>query len=443
METSGLRWLATYEWPLCLVFVRGVSEDRVFRALGADPADAVVCTPMEVAQVVRGPVVQVGRAGEWVVVVEEMEPPQGIRPEVLRRVSAGGEAVALHNDMGKGNHEFGYAADGEIIAALTTSVPLYWSGSDPARFEPLARELGLTEDAEVRDDVDEWEAVVSLAECAFGLRLPQADLGQPMRSAQVLPPLEDLPLGPAADEAFLIGNDPVLDLLLNRADPPTLAAVAAVRIRRLMTEVGLDSYAELAAAAEAAIAGKAGHPADEDAAGTILRRIARDQDEAEHYLANIVNGIRLPVPEAELRQRVRRGDAAKLLRLLLDRRQPAQLLVCEIADRQIWDAEGWQDPVSWRPQAIADLGDVEVPPAELQAAEQAWLADPEPVRGRWGMIDAEPVRAHVRALIASGMDPGRISELSGENDVFIDGLLSGDFDYVNVDEARQLLLIRA
>jgi Family of unknown function (DUF6461) len=443
METSGLRWLATYEWPLCLVFVRGVAEDEVFRSLGADPADAVVRTPMEVAQAVPGPVVQVGRTGEWVVVVEETEPPQGIRPEVLRRLSDGGEAVALHKDIGKGNHQFGYAADGDIIAALTTTIPLHWSGSDPARFEPLARQLGLTEDAEEPDDIDEWEAVVALAERAFGLRLAQADLDQPMRSAQVLPPLADLTPHPAVEQVFRIGNDPVLDLLLNRADPATLAAVAAVRIRRLMAAVGLDSYPELAAAAEAAIAGEAGHPADDDAAGTILRRIARDQDEAEDYLANIVNGVRLPVPEAELQQRVRRGDAAKLLRLLLDKRPSAQLLVCEIVDQQIWDAKGWQEPLSWRPQAIADLRHVEVPPAELQAAEQAWLAEPEPVRGRWGMIDAGPVRAHVHALIASGMDPGRVAELSGENDVFIDGLLRGYFDYVDVDEARQLLLIRA
>jgi hypothetical protein len=35
------------------------------------------------------PVIRVGQAGDWVIAIEEDEPPQGIRPEALRRVSAG------------------------------------------------------------------------------------------------------------------------------------------------------------------------------------------------------------------------------------------------------------------------------------------------------------------------------------------------------------------
>lgn len=39
-------------------------------------------------------------------VIEEGELPWRIRPEVLRRVSAGdGEAVALYQDIGKLNHD--------------------------------------------------------------------------------------------------------------------------------------------------------------------------------------------------------------------------------------------------------------------------------------------------------------------------------------------------
>jgi len=53
---------------------------------------------------------------------------------VLRRLCAGGEAVALHEDLGKLNHQFGYAADGDVIAMLNTSVPPCWSGRDPGRF---------------------------------------------------------------------------------------------------------------------------------------------------------------------------------------------------------------------------------------------------------------------------------------------------------------------
>jgi hypothetical protein len=61
--------------------------------------------------------------------------------------------VALHADIGKLNHEFGYAADGNIFAAFVTSVPIHWAGRDPARLAPLARELGLTEDSEAPEDL--------------------------------------------------------------------------------------------------------------------------------------------------------------------------------------------------------------------------------------------------------------------------------------------------
>lgn len=450
MDSPGPGWLADSEWPGCLVFARGVSEDQTLRAFGADPDEAVVREPGEPVPVPEGmtdaaPVIRVGQVGDWVIVIEEDQPPQGTRAEVLRRVSVGGgEAVALHQDIGKLNHEFVYAADGDVIAVLVTCVPLLWSGSDPGRFDSLARELGLTDDAEASDDLGEWEAVLALAEGVFGLRLSPSDLERPMRSARILPPLEDRPLAPPPGQEFRIGNDPVLDLLLSRADRSALTVIAAVRVRRLMAETGLDSYPGLVTAVEDAIAGQGGPPVDEDPAGKVLRRLAREKEEAERYLAELVNGHRPPFPVQELPLRVRRGYVAQLVRLLLDRDHPGLILVLEMTDQQIWDAKGWQEPLSWRPRFISDFRDVEVPPAELRAAEDAWLADPEPVRGRWGGINPEPVRAHVAALIAAGMEPERIVELAGGISIyFIDGLLRGAFPNVSIKDARNLLLIRA
>ena len=422
----------------------------MLRAFGADPDAVVLGGPGEAAPAPEGmtegaPVIRVGQAGDWIIVIEEEDPPQGVRPEVLRRVSAdGGEAVALHWDIGKFNHEFGYAADGDVIAALVTTAPLSWSGSDPDCFGSLARELGLTGNADEDDDLSEWEAVLVLAEVALGLRLSPSDLTRPMRYARILPPLEDLPLAPPPDREFHIGNDPVLDLLLNRADRAALKGIAAVRVRRLMAQTGLDSYPGLVAAVEQAVAGRGRPPADEDPAGKVLRRLAREEEEAEHYLAMLRNGHRPPFPAEELPLRVRRGYVARLVRLLLDRDHPAQILASEVTDQQIWDAKGWQEPLSWRSRFIADFRDVEVPPAELRAAEDAWLADPEPVRGRWALISPEPVRAHVAALIAAGMEPERIVELAGGITVhFIDGLLRGAVPNVRINDARNLLLIRA
>ena len=103
MDSPGLGWLAVSEWPGCLTFVRDVSEDHVLRAFGADPDEAVSCEPVSAAEGMTeaAPVIRVGQAGDWVIVIEEDEPPQGVRPEVLCRVSAsGGEAVVLHQELG-------------------------------------------------------------------------------------------------------------------------------------------------------------------------------------------------------------------------------------------------------------------------------------------------------------------------------------------------------
>lgn len=331
-----------------------------------------------------------------------------------------------------------------MIASLITLVPLTWSGSDPDRFDSIARQLGLTEDAEADDDLDAWESILALAEGVFGIGLSPSDLERPMRSARVLPPLEDLPPKPPPDWEFHIRNDPVLDLLVNRADRSALSAIAAVRVRRLMAETGLDSYPGLVAAVADKTAGRGRPPADEDPAGKALRRLAREMEEAYRYGAGLGNGLRPPFPAAELPERIRRGEVAQLVRLLLDRDRPAQILLVEIITQQGWDGQGWREPLSWRPQCIEDFRGVEVPPAELRAAEDAWLADPEPVRGRRGGINAEPVRAHVAALIAAGMEPERIAELAGGMTVlFVDRLLRGAFPSVSVGEARNLLLISA
>ena len=50
----------------------------------------------------------------------------------------------------------------------------------------------------------------------------------------------------------------MIDLLISWADPQVLAAVAAIRMRRLMAATGLDAHPELAAATETAV--PASHP---------------------------------------------------------------------------------------------------------------------------------------------------------------------------------------
>jgi hypothetical protein len=119
---TGLTWLANQadvgSWPFCLTFVRGGTEREAF---GADPDDAVAARAViPFGEAHDPPRVMVGRSGEWVFALEENIPAQGMRPEVLRRVSARTEAVAIYNDIGKGNDEFAHAWPKESSGSLST-----------------------------------------------------------------------------------------------------------------------------------------------------------------------------------------------------------------------------------------------------------------------------------------------------------------------------------
>jgi hypothetical protein len=82
--------------------VRGGTEREVFEGFGADPDDTFDSrATIPFGEVHDRPTVMVGRSGEWVFALEENIPAQGTRPEVLRRLSARTEAVAVYNDIGK------------------------------------------------------------------------------------------------------------------------------------------------------------------------------------------------------------------------------------------------------------------------------------------------------------------------------------------------------
>jgi hypothetical protein len=168
---SGLMWLARgpgWEgWPFCLTFVRDSDERTVLTGFGANMDEAGQGSPED-------PSVSVGRSAGWVVALEMNVLPWGTRPDVLRAISAGTEAVAIFQDIGKYHHQFAHARDGEVITALTTFVPPQWTGTDPERLRPLAEELGLGAGADA--DLSELEVLLALGEGVFGLSLDEADL---------------------------------------------------------------------------------------------------------------------------------------------------------------------------------------------------------------------------------------------------------------------------
>ena len=135
-------------------------------------------------------------AGGWLAALEQNTPPYGIRPDVLRAASVHGEAVAIYQDIGKLNHEFAHAAGGQIVSAVSTTVPPRWSGRDPGRLRPLAEELGLGDGAD--SDLTSLEVLLALAEGVFGLSLDEADLDRPWRVAEIRPQPGDPAASPAA-----------------------------------------------------------------------------------------------------------------------------------------------------------------------------------------------------------------------------------------------------
>jgi Family of unknown function (DUF6461) len=239
----GLMWLAgpryAGRWPFCLTFVSGAGEGQVLAAFGADPGapgTRATARSARAATVPGGlPRVLMRPAGGWLAALEQNSPPYGIRPDVLRAASAQGEAVAIYQDIGKLNHEFAHAADGQIVSAVTTTVPPRWSGRDPGRLRPLAEDLGEGADS----DLTSLEVLLALAEGVFGLSLDEADLDRPWRVAEIRPQ----PAGPAASPA---GGPPGTAGAESGAADAGLADAgpAAAHVRRLLA-AGL-SPAEIA-----------------------------------------------------------------------------------------------------------------------------------------------------------------------------------------------------
>lgn len=211
----GLFWLLQGSRPRglpagCMTFVHGTDERLVLAGLGVDPDDAIRPDSPEFAST---PGITIVRSGDWLVALETAAWPRGIRPDVLLRLSAGTEAVVVFEDIGKLNHEFAHAVDGEVITAVTTCVPPSWGGTQPDRLRPLAEELGMGhQDGSPSDsdyDLGDLEILLLIAESALGLSLGEADLDSPLLKVPDQPadptssPRADAPPAPLVSSAHL------------------------------------------------------------------------------------------------------------------------------------------------------------------------------------------------------------------------------------------------
>lgn len=401
MAGDGLSWLAgpryAGDYGFCLTFVRGLDTGEVFTAFGADPEDA---RPRNRYEPGRGPFVRVGRSGPWLVALEEHGwPPQGTRPEVLRRVSAGGEAVAVYQDVGYLRHVFGYAAGADVVTRLVTTAPPTWQGSDPGRFRAAAAELGGG-----RPGAPALRVLLALAE-GCGASLSEDDLAADWPSAPVLPILDDLADTPESEPP----TAPVVDAMLTHAGRDIVAAALAVRMRRLMSETGLEDVRNLVDPMWGALTGSFWTVTDDDPVGHALRRLVWESREAEEReVPSVLSMLDEPAAvRAELRRQARRGYAARMLRLILAGRFRRALREGIISERD-------RGVPRWRQDALVDLTGTHVPPGELRAAREL-------------QSDIEAFGADLRRW-REGIDLPRdtLAELTGATSAYISHVENGN-----------------
>lgn len=348
--------------PLCLTLVDGVDEEELLRRFGADPARAVPRT-REQARALQDswwegylPVLRVGRAGRWAFAVEERRAPEGVRPEVLRRLSAGTRAVALHHTGG--GTRFTLVEDGVTVTAGDTPSPPWQPGRGAHHLRPVLRAAGLAPpNAERRAD-ENIPALLRALRAELGIEFDAELLHRPLPSVQLLPLLPDPPTAGAVSAR----TEPLLAAQLAYADEARLRAALLAQARRLAAETGLDGCPELVEALDRAAAGQRWRVSDDSPLGLRVRRIAAEAHAASASRGDAVAGGLITEPERRAWARRRRAAEAIVHVLGPDtpRISGGHLLRCRL------------DP-DWRAEFDADLGPVPLPAGaidELVAAEE-------------------------------------------------------------------------
>jgi hypothetical protein len=181
-------WTAeAYPHGLQLTFVRGATPERIIKAFGANPADAQWLTA-EVAYGTLGqPCLRVGRTGEWVFSFDtcfiDME---GFTP-TAQELSARTELARLESLLSPSGY-FYYFADGEEVTSFEPLMSPWRYGTDPDRFVPQMRQVGLhvepsPDDAPIDED-DPNIAALQMLTLALGIRLSREAALGPLRTVR-------------------------------------------------------------------------------------------------------------------------------------------------------------------------------------------------------------------------------------------------------------------
>jgi hypothetical protein len=173
---SGSEWdWIQEEYPIAfrLTFVRGARPERVIEALRADPAHALTLSADETLETLSH-WARVGRSGEWAFMFDYCKIKISEFEGIASHLSEGAEVVLLESNPNIGY--FWYYADGVEVTSFEPSLSAWRDGSDPDRFVPQMRQVGLEVDPPADDDDSKLErnptiALLDMLTLALGIRL--------------------------------------------------------------------------------------------------------------------------------------------------------------------------------------------------------------------------------------------------------------------------------
>jgi Family of unknown function (DUF6461) len=274
-----------YDWldqlglgeAFCLTFVRGLTESEVLRRFGADPATIQQIAGLAEAE--GEPLeasVAAGQVDGWAFVLED-NGFQGTRPEVLRAVSAGTEALSVFTNV-NGNTKFNHAVDGEVRTAFDPCSPARRWGSEPDALVELMRTVGLSDEERLDDGLG---AALRLADRITGVHLTAERLDEPVLLGRLVPLLSDPPQAPS----WMLREDRELIEAIDNTDMAVLRRVVVGEARRQANDAGIGDQPAVAQALAAVERGDTCVVSDDSELGLALRDWQVQSDAAGTSLA--------------------------------------------------------------------------------------------------------------------------------------------------------------
>jgi Family of unknown function (DUF6461) len=270
---------ADYAWlddhwlreAFCITLVRGLDEAELLRRIGGERGEPRTLTAAEAGRLAGSlragypQIVLATRIGGWTVAVED-NGWEGSRPEVLRVLSRGTQAVSVYRNVNALGY-FSDAVDGELLVQFELLFPQRRWGSRPDALLAQMRGAGLDPDAPEPPGGQVEAAALALAERVTGVHLDPEVLEGPLVGVEVAPLLDDPP------EFFsLAAEDAELAAAIDRASPERRRRAAASAARKAVELARLDRDPVVMEALAAAESGAARQVDDHSPLGWRIRR---------------------------------------------------------------------------------------------------------------------------------------------------------------------------